>query len=294
MSVLQRTIFRCALAFICLLFVSGCSMVRLGYSHVDTFAAWMAHDYFDLGWEQRDDFARRFARLHAWHRREQLDDYARFMTEIQVRTKRGLLAADVLWVADGVKQRYVRIAARGAADAADLLATLTPAQIDTFRKKLDRNNRKFLSEHGSEDGEAARRKAAERRTLSLLRDWVGPLSDAQETQVAVMLKKMPLADQLRYGERLRRQRELLALLEQRQGERKVFSQQVRDWLVYWDAGRSPETMQAFDAAWNSYAQFYASFDRMLTPAQRNHLLHHLQDYIDDFRQLSAQPAESIR
>lgn len=269
-----------------LLLGSGCSMVRVGYGHFDSVAAWMAHDYFDLNADQRDQFAQRFERLHGWHRQTQLPEYAQFLADIQTRAKRGLRENDLLWLVDGFKQRYARIAARGAADAAELLATLTPEQIEVFRQQVDKNNKKFMQEHRINDSEAERRRVVQQRTLSQLRDWVGPLNDIQETRVIAMLKTMPLVDKLRHEDRLRRQREFFALLEIRNGERKLFTQRLRDWLEHWEAGRGVEQARLFDESWKKRAELYAAVDHLLTPTQRKHLLDRLQDYIDDFRDLS--------
>lgn len=281
---------RLIMALLCLLLGSGCSMLRVGYGHFDSVAAWMAHDYFDLNADQRDLFAQRFDRLHSWHRQTQLPEYAQFLGEVQSRAKRGLRESDMLWVVDGLKQRYARIAVRGAADAAELLATLTPEQIESFRQQVDKDNKKFLREHRINDGEAERRKVVRERSLSQLRDWVGSLSDAQQTKINTLLQTMPLIDRLRHEDRLRRQREFFALLEMRGGDRTAFTTRLRDWLVNWEAGRSAEQTRLFDESWKKRAEFYAAVDHLLTPAQRQHLLHRLQDYIDDFRELSrAQP-----
>ncbi len=278
---------RTLLLALCLLLTTGCSMVRLSYGHVDTVAAWMAHDYFDLRAEQRDAFALRFARLQAWHRSEQLPEYARFLEDVQRRARRGLTTTDALWVIDSLKQRYVKIAAHSAADAADLLMTLSPEQIDFFKQQLDKNNRKLLREHRSEGSEADRRKVVERQMLSQLRDWVGSLSAAQEARVIALLQTAPLTDRLRYEDRLRRQQELLALLELRRGDHKIFAQRVRDWLEHREAGRSPSQVRLFAESWQKRAEFYEAVARMLTAEQRNHLLHRLQDTINDFRELAA-------
>lgn len=271
---------------LCLLLGSGCSMVRVGYGHFDSVAAWMVHDYFDLNSDQSDQFAQRFERLHVWHRQTQLPEYARFLTDFQSRAQRGLRENDMLWLVDGFKQRYARIAARGAADAADLLATLTPEQIETFRQQVDKDNRKFMREHRINDSEAERRKVVQQRTLSQLRDWVGPLSDAQQARAVTLLQTLPLVDKLRHEDRLRRQREFFALLELRGGDRTIFAQRLRDWLEHWEAGRSAGQTRLFDESWKKRAEFYAAMDRLLTPAQRKHLVSKLQDYIDDFRQLA--------
>ncbi len=282
---------RIVLLMLLLLLSSGCSMIRVGYGHFDSVAAWMVHDYFDLNADQRDLFAQRFERLHSWHRQTQLPEYAQFLGDIQTRAKRGLRDSDMLWLVDGAKQRYARIAARGAADAADLLTTLTPEQVETLRQQIDKANRKFMREHRVNDSEAERRKVVQQRTLSQLRDWVGPLSDAQETRVIAMLQTMPLVDKLRHEDRLRRQRAFFTLLELRSGDRAVFAQRLRDWLEHWEAGRGVEQARLFDESWKKRAGLYAAVDHTLTPAQRNHLVSKLQDYIDDFRELSkARPA----
>ena len=282
---------RIVLLMLLLLLSSGCSMIRVGYGHFDSVAAWMVHDYFDLNADQRDLFAQRFERLHSWHRQTQLPEYAQFLGDIQTRAKRGLRDSDMLLLVDGSKQRYARIAARGAADAADLLTTLTPEQVETLRQQIDKANRKFMREHRVNDSEAERRKVVQQRTLSQLRDWVGPLSDAQETRVIAMLQTMPLVDKLRHEDRLRRQRAFFTLLELRSGDRAVFAQRLRDWLEHWEAGRGVEQARLFDESWKKRAGLYAAVDHTLTPAQRNHLVSKLQDYIDDFRELSkARPA----
>lgn len=271
---------------LCLLLSSGCSMIRVGYGHFDSVAAWMVHDYFDLNADQRDLFAQRFERLHTWHRQTQLPEYAQFLGDIQSRAKRGLREADMLWMVEGAKQRYARIAVRGAADAADLLATLTPEQIESFRQQVEKDNKKFIREHRINDSETERRKVVRERTLSQLRDWVGPLNDAQQAKVNTLLQTMPLVDKIRHEDRLRRQREFYALLELRTGDRSVFTQRLRDWLENWEAGRSAEQTRQFDESWKKRAELYAAVDHTLTPAQRNHLVSKLQDYIDDFRDLS--------
>jgi len=286
MSTRRTLISRLIPLLLCLLLVGSCSMVRLGYSHLDSVAAWMAQDYFDLNTDQRDAFARRFQRLHAWHRHDQLPDYAQLLEDLQQRVRNGLRSDDMLWLIDGLKQRYARIAIHAASDAADLLATLSPEQITGFQQQLTKDNQKFLREHRSQNSEAERRKAAERRALAQLRDWTGPLSDAQETQIISMLQTLPLMDQLRHEDRLRRQRELITLLELRSGDRKVFTQRLRDWLTQWEHGRSARHAQLFEESWRKRAAFYADVSRMLTAEQRDHLLHRLQDYSSDFRRLA--------
>lgn len=262
--------------------VAGCSMVRLGYGQLDTLAGWRAQSYFDLDPAQRDSFGERFVRLQAWHRSEQLPDYARFLNETRSRAERGLQAEDFLWLIDGIKARYAAIAARAAPDAAELLAGLSPAQIEHLKREFAEDNRKFLREHRSNESVENRRQAQNRRTLKQLGDWVGSLSAGQEQRIAELLREVPLVDRLRHEDRLRRQKEFLALLETRGGDRRAFAARMRDWLVNWEQGRPPALAKAFDESWKKRAAFHAAVDAMLTPQQRAHLLRRLQNYSEDF------------
>ncbi len=284
----MRAVLRLLFCALLLSVAAGCSMVRLGYGQLDTLAGWRVQDYFDLDPAQRDSFNQRFARLHAWHRSEQLPDYARFLAETRARAGRGLQAEDILWLVDGVKARYGAIAARAAPDAAELLAGLTPAQVDHLRRELDQANRKFLRENRSNESAENRRLAQNRRALSQLRDWVGTLSAEQERRITELLRDVPLTDRLRHEDRLRRQREFLALLEIRGGDRKVFAARLRDWLVNWERDRPPALAHAFEDSWRKRAGFHAAVDAMLTPAQRAHLLRRLQNYSEDFIALAGE------
>lgn len=270
-----------------LLLLSGCSMVRLGYDYLDNIAEWVAQDYFDLEPAQRELFSRQFRALHDWHRREQLPEYAQFFTEARTRAQSGLQAADIQWLIDGIKARYVRIATRGAADAAELLAGLSATQIEHLKREIDEANRKFQREHRSLGSEVERRNAFTQRTLKQLRDWTGTLSDAQEQRITTLLADVPLPDRLRHEDRLRRQKEFIALLEHRSSNRAEFTTRLRLWLVNWEQGRSPAQTRAFEDYWRKRAQFHAAADSLLTAEQRAHMAQRLQKFSDDFRRLSA-------
>ena len=285
---MRATLPRLLLCALLLPLVAGCSMVRLGYGQLDTLAGWRAQSYFDLDPAQRDSFNARFVRLHAWHRREQLPEYARFLADVRTRAERGLQAQDILWLIDGVKARYAVIAARAAPDAAELLAGLNPAQIEHLKREFEQDNRKFLRENRSNESVENRRQAQNRRTLKQLGDWVGPLSPEQEQRFTELLREIPLVDRLRHEDRLRRQKEFLALLESRDGDRKAFAARLRDWLVNWESSRPPALARAFDESWKKRAEFYAAVDAQLTPAQRTHLVRRLGSYAEDFVALAAE------
>jgi len=282
-SVVRTTWLLAALS--CLLLIAGCSMVRLGYNQADTLAAWMADDYFDIDARQKDEFLSRFERLYEWHRYEQLPEYAVFLGAAKKRLQSGLGRDDVIWFMEGLKTRYRLIASRGAGDAAEILATLTPAQLDALQRQWAKVNRKFIREYKLEETPQEQQRAQAKRMLSRTEDWAGSLSHEQEQKITALCDKLPLTDRLRHEDRLRRQREFLRLLELR-GNPGEFAPRLRHWLLNWEEGRSPEHERLYAQRLEKQIQFMIDVYGLLTPHQRAHVQHRLQGYIDDFRKLS--------
>jgi hypothetical protein len=269
--------------------LAGCSLLRFGYWQLDSFALWTVDDYFDLEPEQKHDFQKRFDRLHEWHRYEQLPDYAAFFTSARARVQKGLAREDIAWISEGLSDRYRTIIRRSADDAAALLTTVTPAQLDALRRQFEKNNRRFVREYHLEDSVYEQRRAAAKRVLARIRDWTGSLSDDQEQKIAALAAELPMNHRLRLEDRMRRQRGFLDLLAQR-GDSARFPAMLRHWLLNWEEGRAPEYERVWARWMEKQADFYVAVDRMLTPHQREHLAHRLQNYANDFTRLAQRPA----
>jgi len=269
--------------------LAGCSMMRIGYPQLDTIAWWTADEYFDLDVEQRQEFRRRFERIHEWHRYEQLPDYARFLAETKARLERGFTREDALWVTEGVRARYRTLAAYAADDAAALLMSITPEQLAKLQERWERLNRRFVREFRLQASVEEQRRETGRRALSRIRDWVGHLDDAQEQQILAWAAELPLVHGLRHQDRMRRQREFLLLMSQR-GDAARFAQRLRHWLVNWEEGRDPKYDRLFDEWTQRQADLYAAVYRILLPHQRTAVAERLQGYINDFTYLARRPA----
>ena len=260
-------------------------MVRIGYNQLDTLAAWTADEYFSLDPAQKNQFQTRFARLHDWHRHDQLPDYAQLLAEAQARLEKGITRDDVFWMIEAVKARYRRIVAQSAPDAAALLMTLTPEQIDALKQQWAKDNRKFVREYVLDGKPEERRRARVKRTVDQIERWTGRLTDEQERRIAALTDTLPESAQLRHEDRLRRQREFLQLLELRRN-REHFINELRRWLTDWESGRSPGFAQRYARTVELRAEMVVAVDRMLTAEQRAHVVGRVQNYIDDFRALA--------
>ena len=284
-----RALARALLLALCLTALGGCNLLRVGYGQFDTYAAWTADEYFELDAQQKQEFNARFDRLHEWHRYEQLPDYAAFLTAAKARVQKGLTREDVLWITESLQARYRPTVRRGAPDAAVLLITVSPAQLEALQRKWDRDNRRFVREYRLEEGADEQRRAATQRVLARIRHWTGGLSDEQERKITALAGELPVIHRLRHEDRLRRQGEFLELMSRR-GDRVPFTETLPRWLLNWEEGRDPEYARVWGQWTQKQADFYVAVDRMLTPQQREHVMQRLQNYADDFTRLAQRPA----
>lgn len=269
--------------------LAGCSMVRIGYPQLDVIAVWAADDYFDLEPEQKQEFRRRFGRFHEWHRYEQLPDYAAFLAEAKARLQKGITREDALWVTNGVRTRYRTLVTYVADDAAAMLMSVTPEQLDALQRRWEKDNRRFVREYRLEASVEEQRRATGRRTLSRIRDWVGHLDDEQEQEILAWAGALPLIHGPRHQDRLRRQREFLQLMSQRDDAGR-FAARLRNYFSNWEEGRDPAYNRLFNEWTQQQADLYVAVDRILLPLQREAVAERVQVYIDDLTQLAQRPA----
>lgn len=272
-------------AAVAVLLVS-CTFTRFAYNQADTLALWTADEYFDLGGAQKDEFNKRFERLYTWHRYEQLPDYAGFMRTAQNRMQAGLTREDVLWFVEGFRARTRTLARKAAPDAAALLVTVTPAQIEHLQKKFEKENRKYVRERKLNGTLEERQEAEAKRIIKQIEEWLAPLNNEQEQHITALVKELPALEQERYAERIRRQKELLDILARRNEDPQRFTARVTEWLVNWEHGRSPAYQKQLDASWQKRAELFVVADRMLTTDQRRVALRRIETYADDFTQLA--------
>jgi hypothetical protein len=261
-------------------------MLSVGYGHIDTYASWMAGEYFDLDPQQKQDFRTRFDRLHEWHRTEQLPDYAKFLASTSARVQKGVSNDDAEWIAQGIEGRYRSLVKRGADDAAAVLMTITPAQLEALQRRWEKDNARYKREHRVNGTAAEQRQARTERELKRIREWVGEVGPEQEKKIAALAADLPLAPKLRYEDRLRRQKEFLQLMANRGTDTRQFAERLRHFLLNWEEGRSPEFQRFFTEWRRKQAEFYVDAARLMTPQQRTTLVGRVERYASDFTQLA--------
>jgi hypothetical protein len=269
--------------------LSGCGAIRTVYNQAEFLAAWRADDYFDLNDEQKRSFRTGFARLHAWHRATQLRAYAGLLDAIDTRLGRGPDLQDVGWAVDGVKAQSHRLVEHGYADAAAFLATLSDAQIAHARRRFERDNRKWAQEHGVGAPAAEQKRLRVKRDLETIEHWSGPLDREQRARVAALSDAQPLDVSLRHQDRLRRQREFVALLESRRAP--GFAERLRDWLYDWNAGRPAVLQAGLQDCEQAQTRMLLTVYAELRPDQQRKVQERVRFYTNAMRDLARDAAQ---
>ena len=286
---MRRFIRHLFLALIAGLLLQGCSAVRLGYSNADSLARWWIDQYLDLSPEQDALSRERLTRLFAWHRKTQLPDYVALLRQGKDLAAGQPTASDVLALGDNIIRRVRVLAEQATPDVADLLVTVTPAQIDRMAARFAEKNADLAKEMGLADDEAAQNKVRYKRLLERSEYWLGDFSNEQESALRRMVEAQDPGGRFWYEERLRRQRELLDLMRQVQRERPPRERIVtllRDYMDRFDLPADPVRRTRALAMRRAAAELTVAILAMAMPAQRDHVRQKFDDLIHDFGELS--------
>lgn len=262
--------------------LSGCTALQLGYNNADTLIHWRGGKYFGFEGEQKAEFERRVQHFLAWHRKTELPRYAAFANTLGDRLARGISQPDLVWGYDSFQALLRQTLRAAAAESGELLDTVSPAQVERFQARLDKENRDFAKDHGLADSPEERRAKRVRRNIERLEDWFGALTDAQIERVRLYSTRAPLDDELRDLDRKRMQRELVAMFKARQARQKLVQ-----WAATWDRNRDPLYETRRKENLREYFGMLLDLDRTLSTEQRDRAVQRLRGFAGDFSALVA-------
>ena len=263
-----------------LLWLSGCSTVRLVYDNADTYLRWRASHYLDPDGEMADELEQRIAAFMKWHRAQALPKYAQLLDEAAQRFDRHLTPADLDWGYDSIMTQARESLRMAAVQGAPLLDRLNQKQIANLERRLAEDNRRFAREN-LRGGEREQRKRRVERNVERLEDWVGRLTKAQLERVAQYSDRAPLLEDFRDRDHKRIQGEVLAILRAHEARKRL-----PEFAANWDRGRDPAYLAALEPARREYSAMLLDLERSLTPEQRKRALAEVRRYADDFRTLA--------
>lgn len=276
-----------------LVLLSSCSALRLGYRNGETVVYWWLNGYVDFETEQQPWVRRHIDDLFAWHRKTQLKDYARLLAGVQQQIQHTVTPSDVAATHDAVEKRSLLVIEQAIPALADLALALQPHQIAHLAKKFASNNDNYRKEYLRGDVDK-RQLIRFKKMMKQAEYWFGDFSEEQVAELRAASDARPLNYDLGLEMRIKRQQELIALLQRIQAQqpsREVTMDMLRDFVQASMQQFGVEQHRAFVQDSRESAQrLVATTINLATPKQKERAAGRLQQWIDDCNKLAAKGA----
>jgi hypothetical protein len=270
---------------ICLIAVSlsSCAPAFL-YRHADRLALWKIDEYVDLTSTQKGFVRDRLRALLAQHRTDALPRYERFLVQMKEKSADGLDRQEIDWAFSTYQDLRADLFGRLVPDSAALLSSLTDEQVRYLDNRLQRDAEKAA--RPLRESTESRLSARAAKTLDWLKDWLGPLTKAQQARIKEWSMALPDLAPVRVARQHDRQQDVLHLLTARR-DRQAISAYLNYWVLFPERTARSDYQPAIDDMNASMTDMVLAVDRLITTQQRARALTKLQHLIDDVHALAA-------
>ena len=214
-SALRRPVVRRSiigvLATALVLAMTGCSLVKLGYSQASSLAYRWIDRYVDFDNEQSLKVRPALDDALAWHRRTQLPDYVQLLARAEAEVGADVSPERMCAWAGELRSRIEPVLQQLAPTIADVARTLTPAQVANIEKRFAETNEEYRDDHVQANPQR-RHKAEVKREVERAEMFYGRLDAAQRNLVAASVTTSPYDAEVAYAERKERQQDVLSLV----------------------------------------------------------------------------------
>ncbi len=275
-------------------------MVRLAYDQAPHLTYWWIDGYVDSQGDQTPRLREAIDRWFVWHARTQLPEYAALLARAQREVIAPITpAAMCAWAAEA--ERRIDLALEAAVPgAAELMLTLTPAQLQHIERRMAKGNDEIRADFLQADA-AERRAASLKRVVERFERIYGRLDATQRERLAALLATSSFEPERWLAERRLRQREILqtlaavsvaggsadrnAALQQAQAAARVLAERTT---------RSPRAdYRAYQQRLvHDNCQLAATMHNAMTPSQRQAARAKFKGWEEDLRALSAASASA--
>jgi hypothetical protein len=295
-SLSKPSLRRWIIAALCgvLTLVSACSALRIGYSTAPDLTYWWLDRYVDFDGAQTQRVRDGLAQWFAWHRRNQLPEYAALLVQAQAEVVADTTPARACeWQAELIRRANTAFD-RAVPAAADIVLSITPAQIAHIEKRYAKVNDEFRGDYLQPDP-GKRAAATLKRTVDRAEMLYGKLDDNQRARMAASLARSPFDPELWLAERRSRQQDALQMLNKLTGEKATREQAQQALRAYADRiEHSPrEAYNRYTARLNEFnCAFAATLHNGTSAAQRRHAAKTLAGWEGDLRALAVAKVEA--
>ena len=270
------------------LLLSACSMIRVAYSNGETLSYFWLNGYIDVESDQKPWIKARIGKLFEWHRKTQIADYLQLMKmgqrQLLQPVDKAILASDIA----ELKKRSTIMIEQAMPDLTDLALDLRPHQIAAMENKYASSNSDFRKNYLHGDA-GERRQYRFNKLMDQAEFWFGDFTREQESVIRKAYDAVPIDNDRNYANRLRRQRDLIAVLKKITHERprrEVAMALLREQALGMFEPPAGTEAAIFHAAVNdAMLNVTVTVINSATSAQRARASRKLQDFIDDFSKL---------
>ncbi|CAN7280049.1 DUF6279 family lipoprotein [Acidovorax sp. LjRoot129] len=273
-----------------MLVLQGCSAVKLAYNQAPQLMAWQINRYLGLSDAQAERVRDELDDLHQWHRDTMLPQHAQVLQKVQRQLADNITSQQACATYAEIRTQLDQVVSQAEPKMLWLAAQLTDAQI----RQLERRQADSNADWRKEWLDPAPDKLREHRFKELLsraEGFYGRLDEPQKAALRAFIAQSSFDSQRTYNERLRRQKDLVQVL-QKIAEDRTNADQTRSLL----RGYLARFNMSPDTAYQRYAQTlveegcdgYARVHNAMTVAQRLKAVQSVKGYEQDFLVLAVQ------
>jgi hypothetical protein len=262
---------------------TGCSIRKIVYGWVPRLLVGRVTDTFDLDRAQKKALQARVAALHEWHRHNELPRYVQLLEQLEQKIQDGVTPEEARWLFDELGAAGERMAHRVAPETGEFLTLLRDEQIAHAEGEMKKTEKERFErlEKPEDDYVAFRLKQAKKN----FKTWLGSYTDAQLGEWERLVRKNRIEELRRREGNQRNQRDFLAALRSRPGAQ-ALSDLVLRWVTKFEVNETPAYQQAEKRTQEDFVDTIVRMDKLLSPAQRQHLIEELRSWRTDFAELS--------
>jgi hypothetical protein len=278
------------LMVIVVVMLTACSVVRVAYNQANHIVYWQLNKAFDFDDAQAVKVKAAIRQWFQWHRQTQLPVYTQFLVRAEKEALQPLspaLACERRTELEGWGRKALD---QAVPPMADLLLSLSPAQIQHLEKYQDETNEDFRDDYLQDDLED-RQAAATKFVVTVAEIFYGRLDKAQREQVKREIAAQPLSAQQVYEERLVYQRDFVQLIRRLQTQQATPEQAQNALRALFQQFFDPpqEPLRGLRAQWIATGcKFTANLHQQTTAKQKENAAQRLRSWEVDLRILAQQ------
>lgn len=279
------TIKRIALIFVCLTFLSGCT-VRIAYAILDDLLMWQLGQYVSLKGEQKKQTKQQIKAFHRWHRKTQLPLYIDYLTELKKGMVAGNITGTYLHQESDKLQDLLDISINQIIPTlTDIAVSLDEKQIQQVLNQLRKEQKEYREDYLDASDEAVQKRRINDVTR-YISGFFGPFTDQQKTMLQDWEESLTPHEALMIEQQKEWEKAFLHSMDFRDN-RPELEKRIRTVLAFRTDNWDPELQKVLDKNQALTFNMLADLFNSQTPKQRQKLEKKFDQYIRDLEILAS-------